>query len=135
MDSPKRAFDTEQSALRERVQRGDAVYVFLDPDGTWNDWLGVLVRAPTGVIYGNQCAGLLTSERLLEGFYVPIAGPKYNADDGAISGHEFSEVFHSLSWPRQGGRAKDEAGFPHLVGPTPGFGASDTPDDGTAPIT
>lgn len=41
-------------------------HVFLDPDGTWRaTWLVVVVEAPTGVIYEQQCAGTGTDQRAI----------------------------------------------------------------------
>jgi hypothetical protein len=50
-------------------------YVFLDPDGTQDFGLLVVVAAPTGVIYAHQCAGLRTEIREQEGFAIPVGGP------------------------------------------------------------
>ena len=38
-------------------------YVFLDPDDTWPSWLAVVVIAPTGVAYQQQCAGVACDQR------------------------------------------------------------------------
>jgi len=48
--------------------------VFLDPAGSLGLGMGllVLVEAPTGVIYVQQCAGGLTEERSMEGFLIPV---------------------------------------------------------------
>ncbi|MCY1030791.1 DUF6210 family protein [Corallococcus sp. BB11-1] len=47
-------------------------YVFLNPDGLRPFGLGVIVQAPTGVMYGNQCDGHLNEMRWAEGFFVPL---------------------------------------------------------------
>ena len=50
-------------------------YVFLDPGGTQQFGLFVVVQRPTGVTYGHQCAGHATEVRSVEGFLVPLGGP------------------------------------------------------------
>jgi Family of unknown function (DUF6210) len=50
-------------------------YVFLDPDGTQDFALLVVVASPTGVTYAHQCAGLRTEVREQEGFAIPVGGP------------------------------------------------------------
>ena len=47
-------------------------YIFLDPDGTQDFGLLVIVAAPTGVVYAHQCGGLYTLQREAEGFIVPV---------------------------------------------------------------
>jgi hypothetical protein len=49
--------------------------VFLDPDGSIDLGLLLIVRWPTGITYSSQCAGGLTEERSLEGFLIPVGGP------------------------------------------------------------
>ncbi|WP_394617834.1 DUF6210 family protein [Lentzea sp. JNUCC 0626] len=49
--------------------------VVLDPDGTAGDtWTHVVVEAPTGVVYGNQCGGTANRFGQAEGFLVPVNG-------------------------------------------------------------
>lgn len=74
------AFEDEQAYLRAKVQAGLSKYVFLDPGGTFGRWLGLVVRRPTGVVYGTQCAGVCIHERFVEGFYVPLGGPSFDLD-------------------------------------------------------
>jgi hypothetical protein len=50
-------------------------YVFLNPDGAEDLGLNLIVEHPTGVLYGQQCAGLLTELRTVEGFLIPVGGP------------------------------------------------------------
>ncbi|MCZ6816298.1 MAG: DUF6210 family protein [Planctomycetota bacterium] len=50
-------------------------YVFLNPDGTKDFGLAVIVEHTTGVTYGQQCAGYLVEEQTLEGFLIPVGGP------------------------------------------------------------
>ncbi len=49
------------------------VYIFLDPDGTQQLGIFVIVAAPTGVTYGQQCAGTATETREMEGFLLPVS--------------------------------------------------------------
>jgi hypothetical protein len=65
-------------------------YIFLDPDGTKGVGLVVIVMAPTGVIYGHQCAGLNNEQRTAEGFAVPLGGA---APAQPLLGF-FRETFH-----------------------------------------
>ncbi|MET9228231.1 DUF6210 family protein [Lentzea sp. NPDC003310] len=46
--------------------------VFLDPDGTQQDWLYVVVRARTGVLYEQQHGGTENRLDAVEGFLVPL---------------------------------------------------------------
>lgn len=69
-------------------------YVFVDPDGTWPSWMLVVVMAPTGVVYQQQCAGQVCDQRDMEGFLVPIGGYKLDADEGLIDPDAFTAVFH-----------------------------------------
>jgi len=47
--------------------------VFIDPDGSNHDGIFVIVAAPTGVTYKQQCGGLLTEQQSLEGFLIPLS--------------------------------------------------------------
>ena len=49
-------------------------HVFLDPDGTRPIGLAVIVEAPTGVTYEQQCGGYATELRTAEGFLIPVGG-------------------------------------------------------------
>jgi hypothetical protein len=49
-------------------------YIFLDPDGTQEFGVYVVVLAPTGVMYAHQCAGYLNDLCEAEGFLVPLGG-------------------------------------------------------------
>jgi hypothetical protein len=72
----REAREGETSFARVRqTTRETTVYVFLDPDGTQGFGLYLLVLHPTGVLYGNQCAGYLVEERRAEGFLIPLGGP------------------------------------------------------------
>jgi hypothetical protein len=50
-------------------------HVFLDPDGTQELGLVVIVEARTGVTYGQQCGGNATKQRTTEGFLIPVGSP------------------------------------------------------------
>ncbi|CAL9407361.1 hypothetical protein SUDANB121_01596 [Nocardiopsis dassonvillei] len=51
-------------------------FVLLDPDGLLGqDWLYVVVRAPTGVHYQQQYGGTACRQGSAEGFLVPVHGP------------------------------------------------------------
>ena len=50
-------------------------HVFLNPDGSQELGLLVVVQASTGVTYAQQCAGFLTDLRVVEGFLIPVGGP------------------------------------------------------------
>jgi hypothetical protein len=65
-------------------------YVFLDPDGTQQLGLVIIVAAKTGVWYAHQCGGYSTEERDIKGFAVPL---------GAVSAEQplisfFRDTFH-----------------------------------------
>ncbi|GAA4056435.1 DUF6210 family protein [Actinomadura miaoliensis] len=49
-------------------------YVFLDPDGTADVWLYVVVEAPTGVFYQQQYGGTACRQGQVEGYLVPVYG-------------------------------------------------------------
>src|SRR5690242_416009 len=69
--------------------------VFLDPDGTFSeDWMGVIVDAPTGVFYANQCGGTGTDLREREGYYVPLSNMPMVPDEPRLSAAELSAAFH-----------------------------------------
>ncbi len=53
-------------------------YVSLDPDAMagGTGWLYVVVRAETGVIYQQQYGGTACRQGQVEGFLVPVFGPK-----------------------------------------------------------
>jgi hypothetical protein len=53
-------------------------YVSLDPDGIagGTGWLYVVIRAQTGVIYQQQYGGTACRQGQVEGFLVPVFGPK-----------------------------------------------------------
>jgi hypothetical protein len=72
-------------------------YIFLNPDGTQEKTLLVLVEAKTGVEYGHQCAGLANHIREAEGFLIPVGG----ADS--------SEIFIKWFWKNFRGNSYEPA--------------------------
>ena len=88
------AFEDEQAYLEARVRLKDVRFVYLDPDGTFRDWIGIVVRHQTGVVYGTQCAGVATKQRFIEGYLVLVGGLKYQVDEGDIEVGPFVDVFH-----------------------------------------
>ena len=78
----------------ETQTRRPKVRVFLDPDGTGGDIIGVIVAGPTEIEYGTQCEGVLTDERYLEGYFVPLSGVLFEPDVGRISAERLREPFH-----------------------------------------
>ena len=69
--------------------------MFLDPDCTGGDVVGVIVRRATGVAYGSQCEGLMTADRYLEGYFVPISGLRFDPDAGRVDVATLRSVFHA----------------------------------------
>jgi hypothetical protein len=51
------------------------MYILLDPDGTQEFGLYVIVAARTGVMYAQQCGGYTCEMREFEGFLIPLGGP------------------------------------------------------------
>jgi hypothetical protein len=90
----KPSFTQEQSDLADRVRRGDARFVYIDPDGTLPDWLIVVTRRKTGIVYGTQCAGVAVEHRFVEGYVVPLGGSRFDVDEGLIELDPFRDVFH-----------------------------------------
>lgn len=88
------SFQDEQAYLAARVRLNDVRFVYLDPDGTLREWIAIVVRRETGVVYGTQCAGVATEQRYIEGYLVPVGGSKYDMDEGNIEVGPFADVFH-----------------------------------------
>ena len=84
----------ERAYLNEKLRVGHAQYVFLDPDGTFNPWVGVLVRRSTGVIYATQRGGTATDERMAEGFFIPLGGFSFDSGTGPFDLSTLSAPFH-----------------------------------------
>jgi hypothetical protein len=71
--------------------------VYLDPDGTIEDWIGVVVAERTGVIYEHQCGGTACFHRSIEGYYVPVGGLAVGGEaqlGKAPTGPDIREFFH-----------------------------------------
>jgi hypothetical protein len=99
------SFVDEQAYLAARVQSGNVRFVFLDPDGTLESWLAVVVGSQTGVVYATQCEGVATKQRFVEGYLVLLGGSKYDPDGGMIDPAPLTEVFHkdgACIWSWQG---------------------------------
>lgn len=88
------SFQDEQAYLAARVRLEDVQFVYLDPDGTLPEWIAIVVRRETGVVYGTQCAGVATEHRFIEGYIVLVGGSKYDVDEGNITLGPFVDVFH-----------------------------------------
>jgi hypothetical protein len=94
------SWEDEQEYLKARIRYGEAPCVDLDPVGNWGEWLAVVVRRPTGVVYRNQCGGVVCDQRLAEGFLVVIGlwQPKQvrgaNVIGDAYKTHPLIWVFH-----------------------------------------
>jgi hypothetical protein len=71
--------------------------VFIDPDGTLGTYLAVIVEHPTGVLYEQQCGGVATLQRSVEGYYVPLGGPRFDPEQGTIDTSELRAPFHAGS--------------------------------------
>lgn len=82
-----------QTELRDCISAGKLAYVFLNPDGTLQSLLGVVLERPTGVVYGHQCAGLNCAERLVEGAFVPLGGARYDGQ-AAVAIDTLQSCFH-----------------------------------------
>jgi len=87
-------FDDQQAKLVERIREGEVRLVYLDPDGTYSDWLTVVIQSPTRVAYAIQCGGVTNDERMCEGYLVPLGGARFDPSDGYLSTAPFREVFH-----------------------------------------
>lgn len=84
----------------------DGRHVFLDPDGTQGDWLYVVVRAGTGVVYEQQYGGTATLLAGVEGYLVPVAARDPVSGRDAL--RELRDVFErTLRGAGVGGRVLD----------------------------
>lgn len=102
-----RSFQDEQAYLAARVRMKDVRFVYLDPDGTLPEWIAIVVRCETGVIYGTQCAGVATEQRYIEGYLVPVGGSKYDIDEGNIEVGPLVDVFHEEDGCKWGWTGRD----------------------------
>ncbi|MFE4652331.1 DUF6210 family protein [Streptomyces sp. NPDC056707] len=55
-------------------------HIYLDPDGCGSGWVFVIVAAPTGVVYQNQCGGYSCAQYEQEGYLVPLFGADLDAE-------------------------------------------------------
>jgi len=63
----------KQKALsQEEHSAAKCVSIFLDPDGTEDLGLCLLIPSATSVVYENQCGGTMCLPKSLEGFLVPL---------------------------------------------------------------
>lgn len=83
----------QKARLRERVAAGQVLYIFLDPDGSQEPMLGVVLERSTGVVYSHQCAGIRCEERFVEGAFVPLGGRRYD-DEGRLDIGRLTACFH-----------------------------------------
>lgn len=88
-------FYDRQRDLGSSVNKGDSQFVYIDSDGTFGDWIAVIIEDKTGVIYGTQCHGVICEQRYVEGFLIPCGGLLFNADDGLITSAMLTLLFHS----------------------------------------
>lgn len=56
--------------------------------------MSVVVAAPTGVVYEQQCGGVSSELCKLEGYLVPLGGAMREAGAGMIDPAKFTQVFH-----------------------------------------
>lgn len=49
-------------------------YIFIDPDGSQNDYLYAAVEENTGIVYIHQAGGYLNVENKIQGFLIPLNG-------------------------------------------------------------
>ena len=104
-------FEARQQHLRDRVGKGEAKFVFIDPDGSSPSWVGAVIEARTGVVYATQCAGTGTDVRLVEGYFIPSEGAKMNQEEGHVNPLELRAPFHrgkSCAWDATGETLRPE---------------------------
>ncbi len=87
-------FYSHQAALEASVNKGEKQFVYIDPDGTFDDWIVVVIVSKTGVVYGTQCGGTANEQRYLEGFLIPCGSLPFNIDDGRITSDILTSPFH-----------------------------------------
>lgn len=96
----------EQDDCYDRVQKGEVCVVDLDPDGTFpEDWMAVVIRHPTGVVYINQSAGVACQQRKVEGYLVPLGSTAFDVDSPHPTGDQLIAIFHDgdkCMWPWTG---------------------------------
>lgn len=83
-------------------------YIFLNPDGTQDFGLHLIIHANTGVVYGHQCAGLANEERTQEGFLIPLSGSTTAKPFIEFFGKEFHGHSSAPQWtPERMNRLRD----------------------------
>src|SRR5687767_1279887 len=84
------------SSLGDRVRSGSDRYVLIDPDGSIDIGLLVIVEHSRGVIYGVQCGGTEVEERHVRGYIVPVGGIRSTVDEelSRVEPAEFRRIFH-----------------------------------------
>ena len=105
-------FIEEQNALYARVMREELRVAEVDPDGTLlENWLAVVIRHSTGVVYRHQCAGVACEHRLTEGYLVMLERTAFDVDEPPIKTDELIQVFHDgdvCMWPWTGRAVPEE---------------------------
>ena len=76
-------------------------YVLIDPDGTANVGLCLVIEQETGVEYGHQCGGVATEIKSIEGFLIPLGMKDIEQDIAKFFWKEFKENCHNPNnaWP------------------------------------
>lgn len=101
------SFADEQAYLAARVRSETVRFVYLDPDGTLHEWLALVVRHETGVVYGTQCAGIATEQRLVEGYLCVLGGQGYDVDSSSIEIAALGDIFHEGDSCKWGWKGRD----------------------------
>jgi hypothetical protein len=73
--------------------------IFIDPDGTLPDYVLLIMRAPTGIIYEQQCGGTATRQLEAEGFLVPVADVALPALRALFEGTFHGTGTWNYRWP------------------------------------
>jgi hypothetical protein len=126
--------------MSESMSRATMRRVFLDPVGAWTpDWLAVVVQAPTGVLYQQQCAGVACEHREVEGYLVPLGALAPDPAQGGIAPGELTTVFHTGNGCTHGAKlgrlpADREARLQALVASVPFWTINEAGSDVCAPL-
>ncbi len=67
-----KAPDLNDEDVRSKKRNVVKHQVILDPDGTEDNFLAVIVPFETGIVYENQVGGFLNELRMMERFLIPI---------------------------------------------------------------
>lgn len=85
----------EQNQLSKRLNAGELRAVELDPDGMFpEEWLAVVIRHPTGVVYINQSAGVACQQRMEEGYLVMLHDTAHDPNKPPTNNKQLIGVFH-----------------------------------------